>query len=106
VPPTSWLLLRVLLPFPLSGATLVGAALLASGEPRVSAAWAHLCATGGMVLGLAALFGLWISRERRARRLTLWAAALAVALVGSAYVLAADPFCWRGNPVGGVCAWE
>lgn len=100
-----WLVLRIALPFPLSGAVLAGSAVLVSAP--VSGpyeAWMRLCAAAGITLGLGALVGLLLARAPRARRLTLWLAGTAVALLLVAYLIGADPFCWRGRLQGSSCS--
>ena len=102
-----WLILRIALPFPLSGAILAGSAILVSAPPpRPFELWMRLFAASGIAVGLCAMVGLLIARRPMARRLTLWMAGAALTLLIAAYLIATDPFCWRGYEVEGACAWE
>ena len=101
-----WLVLRIALPFPLSGAILAGSAVLVSAPaPQPYELWMRVCAAAGITLGLAAMVGLWLARAPRARRRTLWMAGAAGTLLLAAYLLGADPFCWRGRILDGTCSW-
>jgi len=102
-----WLVLRIALPFPLSGAILAGSAILVSASPpRLFELWMRVCAAGGIAVGLCAMVGLLLAKRPEARRLTLWMASAAGLLLLAAYVIATDPFCWRGYKLDGACAWE
>jgi hypothetical protein len=53
------------------------------------------------------MVGLLLAREPRLRQLTLTAAGIAAALLSLTYLIAGDPFCWRGyEGADGDCAWE
>jgi hypothetical protein len=107
---TRWLFARILLPFVLSGGILaiLPVAMVLSGQlPPPYNVWAKLTASGGIVFGLAAMLGLLLAREPRTRRLTMMSAIASGVLLCAAYVIAADPFCWRGfEAAGGACTWE
>jgi hypothetical protein len=88
--PTSWLFARIALPFPLAGGILGILPVVAGGQiPMPYQFWAVLTFSGGTTLGLAAMVGLLIAREPRARRLTLLGALSAVILLVATYAIAA-----------------
>jgi hypothetical protein len=103
-----WLVARIFLPFPLSaGILLTLPVVLNASLPTPFRFWAWLTYWGGTALGLGAMVGLLLAREPRLRQLTLTAAGIAAALLSLTYLIAGDPFCWRGyEGADGDCAWE
>ena len=95
---TRWLFARILLPFLLSGAILsvLPLALGVAGTlPGPYDFLNKLTATLGIVLGLAAMLGLLIARQDRAKKITVVFACVSVLFLSLTYLIAADPFSWR-----------
>src|SRR5947207_671538 len=105
-----WLFARIFLPFLLSGGILSVLPMALGPAGTLSGSQEFLnkaTATIGIVLGLAAMLGLLVARQERAKRLTVVFACISVLFLAATYLIAADSFCWRGTVAGdGACAWE